>query len=1099
MNNKKLQDLTRNFHPDKIVPFINEKNNAISRARESLSRFDDEDFKDGVKLGEIPFSQNESMIICAFKVKKTLSERSGKKAQFNKAIKILDIFEKDSSIFVFYDHNGNFRISLIYLIYKGKKREKSNFQRFTYYVSPELTNKTFLQQVDGCDFSSLNAIQEAFSVEKVTNQFFAEFRSIFDRTKEEFESANKNTICLWLKSKYEKADYEEQVNKFIFTFLGRIIFLYFLLRKGWIEDKSDYVRNIFEDKTKHNLYLDVLVPLFFDVFAKQEHERPAEIRVQYKNTPYLNGGLFEHSDLEAEMAKSGKFILFRDDFLRDIILNFFEVYNFTVDENSLNDQEVSIDPEMLGKVFENTLAEEERNKKGTFYTPREVVHFMVKDTIRQFLHNETNITLAELQKLIYGEDEKLAFLTPNQIRLIDSKLECIKVLDPAVGSGAFPVEFMQVLIELRKKLNVRVGQNINEVTLKKQLIKNNLYGVDIDPGAIEIAKLRLWLALIVDYDKTLVEPLPNLDFQFRVGNSLQEKIDEIDIFNETSFGQVDWLKTNDLFDQIKSKMIIIKENFYSSNDEIQRHKLKNEFDNLEHKLIQTVLENYKKQLKDQLRNKVFIKTANQVEATLKKINSLEQKIKDGTYKLFKPDFHFSEVFDRINEQGKRMGGFDVVIGNPPYGVAVDNEIKDLHRLDSRDSYGIFISTALNRFTKSGGVLSYIVSDTWLTIKSHKPLREQVLNKQLHKVIRLHKDCFEATVNACIISLTNTPENNSSLIAADLTNISTRKDVEELRNILYHLDVYIGNSTTKYGVYQYNQNLIKTNSNIPIFVASPKLFSLLNSQFYQDKKREIVLIRLDQIADIKYGIRTGNNSRFFFQTRQVRGNYRDITPYKDYIIDERNLEELTEEEKLNGIPLNRFRGKYIVPLNKGGESDTGDNWLPKYYVKSGYYFDWSEKSVSLLKEIKGMRNPHIHFTPGITFSWTGEYAPTFRLSSLGIYDQSSSAILNLKHFDIDQLLGLLNSKLIKYQIKNFIDHTVNSDIEVISSLVIAKNDISAITPYVQKIIFEQRKDPRYNFSDEEAKINEIIYFLYGLTKEEISDVENWYVRRYPLLS
>jgi len=152
-------------------------------------------------------------------------------------------------------------------------------------------------------FSNLEKIKEAFSVEKVTTKFFDEFRRIFDRTRKEFEEANKNTVCLWLRSKYEDEDYKEQVNKFVFTFLGRIIFLYFLLRKGWIEDKKNYIRSIFEDKSNTNLYKSVLEPLFFEVFAKQEKDRSPTIKEQFKNTPYLNGGLFEHSDLETEMVK----------------------------------------------------------------------------------------------------------------------------------------------------------------------------------------------------------------------------------------------------------------------------------------------------------------------------------------------------------------------------------------------------------------------------------------------------------------------------------------------------------------------------------------------------------------------------------------------------------------------------------------------------------------------------------------------------------------------------------------------------------------------------------------------------------------------------
>ena len=205
------------------------------------------------------------------------------------------------------------------------------------------------------------------------------------------------------------------------------------------------IRKIVEDENQTNLYLSVFQPLFFEVFAKKENERHVAIKKQYKDTPYLNGGLFEKSELENAMEKSGILVFFDDKFIRDIILNYFEAYNFTIDENSPDDQEVSIDPEMLGKAFENTLAEEERGKKGTFYTPRELVHFMVKESLWQFLRNETDIDSVLLHEFIYHDDFDLDKLHKDKIRQIDSKLENIKILDPAVGSGAFPVEMMQVL------------------------------------------------------------------------------------------------------------------------------------------------------------------------------------------------------------------------------------------------------------------------------------------------------------------------------------------------------------------------------------------------------------------------------------------------------------------------------------------------------------------------------------------------------------------------------------------------------------------------------------------------------------------------------
>ena len=1144
MSHQILKDIIEDFQVEKVVRFLRTKNNKFRFPNEPFY-FEENAFQEGRKIAEANL-EDGNLIVCSFLVNQNLSERSGKKAQYELGKKILKGTQSDAGIFIFYDNNGNFRFSLIYTNYLGRRRDWSNYRRFTYFVSKQLTNKTFLQRIGKGDFSTLEKIKEAFSVEKVTKEFFEEFRVYFEKTKREFERSNRS-ICLWLKDRYSQEEYEEQINKFAYTFLGRIIFIYFLQRKGWIEGKINYIRDIVKDKNNSLLYLTQFQPLFFDVFAKKEDERPPAIREQFKNTPYLNGGLFEKSELELQLERHNKFILFSDEFIRDIILNFFEAYNFTIDENSPDDQEVSIDPEMLGKVFENTLAEKERGKKGTFYTPREIVHFMVKDSLWHFLKNETDISPEKLHDLIYSkkELEKINF-TKEQIRQIDKKLENIKVLDPAVGSGAFPVEMMQVLVELRKKLNVTVGKNINEVFLKKKFIKNNLYGVDIDPGAIEIAKLRLWLSLIVDYDKSEVEPLPNLDFQFRLGNSLQEKIADIDIFNETQDAQISFPFEDSEVKKIKNKMIAIKDRFYDSEDEKEKRRLKEEFDKIEHRLIEEIIKRYKTQLSNQLKNSYFRNAAKQIQVTLNKIENLKQKVKDGTYKLFKPDFHFSEVFDRKDEQGNKIGGFDIVIGNPPYGVKVDNDIKEWHKLGSKDSYGVFISTSLKRFLKPGGVLSFITSDTWLTIKTHKQLRQQVLEKRLHKVIRLHQDCFDATVNACIFTITNSPTDDGDLIVADLTNISTRKEVEKLRDKLYNLEKFVGTSTPKFAVYKYKQNLIKVNSNLPIFVGSPKLFTLMNDTTCQVMEKEIngkkvkvrqikfndkliELVRFGDIAEIKQGLATGDNKYYLFQNPEARGSYKNINDYKQYLLTEEDLKRIRNNEELRlkviekGFHKSRnekdfdedlwFGGRYIIPYDKGGESDTESGWLPNYYVPTNYFIDWSQEAVRRMKTLtirqrdgKGknkvcsrFQNKEYYFKEGITFSTTGMYAPTFRIIN-GIISHKSSGIFYEEDISKDIIYASLFSKLIKYIAKVYINHVVDFTEDPLSKLILCPKVKSEILDKINQIIQKQKQNPRYDYmSNEQKEIDRLVYEMYGLNEDDVCEVETWYARRYPKLA
>jgi hypothetical protein len=1151
-----LDTIINEFSIEKFNRFFREKSRQFVAHEENYSRYNDDDFKNGVKLGEINFSDSECLIICAFEIKKELSERAGKKSQYEKAKNILKSIENQkfsAGIFIFYDLKGNFRFSLVYPESIGTRRQWNNFRRFTYYASKELTNKTFKQRIGDEEFSNLTMIKDAFSVEKVTNKFFEEFRVNFEQTKQQFENQNKNTICLWLKDKYNDEEYKEQINRFVYTFLGRIVFIYFLQRKGWIENKVDFIRKTLENESINNFYLDFFQPLFFEVFAKKESERPTEIKAQYKDTPYLNGGLFEKSELENCLEEKGFFVLFDDKFIKEIILGFFENYNFTIDENSPDDQEVSIDPEMLGKVFENTLAEEERGKRGTFYTPREVVHFMVKDSLFQFLQNETNIDKEKLHKLIYhkAEIEDLD-LVKDEIRLVDSKLELIKVLDPAVGSAAFPVEMMQILVNLRKRLNVNVGKNINEVSLKKHFIKENLYGVDIDPGAIEIAKLRLWLSLIVDYQKSEAEPLPNLDFQFRVGNSLQERIDDISVFQEEIVGTGGLFKSESENEKLKNKMISIKDKFYLSDNEGEKKKLKKQFDSLEQEFIQAVLTNYDNQFKSHFNNvdtlvrgQKNIKVQKELEKTTDKIISLKQKIKDGTYKLFKPDFHFSEVFDRKDKNGNKIGGFDIVIGNPPYGVKVEDEIKEWHGLGSKDSYGVFTSTAIKRFLKPGGVLSYIVSDTWLTIKTHKPLREQVLSKQLHKIVRLHQDCFDATVNACIINLTNSSDNNGKLIVSDLTNISTRKEVEEMREKLYHLEKFVGHFTPKFAVYEYSQDLIKTNSNLPICIGSPKLFALMNDTTCQTIEKDIngkkvnvrqiklngnniELVRFGDIAEIKQGLATGDNHSYLFQNPQARGSYRSILDYNEYLLSERDLDKIASNNELRKKIINKgfhkskneknfdedlwYEGRYIVPYDKGGESDISSGWLPNYYVTTNYFIDWSQDAVKRMKTLTlGQRdgkdekrlcsrfqNAEYYFKEGITESRVGIYSPTFRRASDTIFDSGCSNLFT--EMDRNNLLGFINSKIFKWFFKLGFNHTVNSQVDDMKEIPFCVSENKQIQNIVSQIIQNQKQNPRYDYmSTEQKEIDKLVYKVYGLNVDDINEVETWYVRRYPKLA
>ncbi len=1147
-----LNQLIQNFSNQNLLRFFERRNSRTDEKNQDFPHLSMEGFGTPCHICRISFPPVSHLDVFSIPVQEDLSFRSGKKKQYDFAIQILKQINAFNGIFVFYDSAGNFRFSFIYRVPEGPRVRSSNYRRFTYFVSPQLTNKTFISRFSNETFSKLENIHHAFSVEPVSTQFFNQFREVFQKTKNEFEKLNKNTVCLRLKAKYEeKEEYDEQINKFVFTFLGRIIFLYFMLRKGWVENRPDFIRSIREDESFSNLYQNLFEPLFFEVFAKDKPNRLPEIQERFPNTPYLNGGLFERSELERDARDNNILILFSDNFIRKDIIDFFESYNFTVDENSADDQEVSIDPEMLGKVFENSLAELQRKRSGTFYTPREIVHYMVLESIQQYLNNETDISHTKIHDFVFHPDNTTDALSVQEIRLLDAKLQSVKVLDPAVGSGAFPVEFLNTLVKMRKKLNVAVGSNVNEVSIKKAFIKENLYGVDIDPGAIEITKLRLWLSLIVDYDITETEPLPSLDFQFRVGNSLMEKIAGIDVFSDAvkqlslldeEFGK------DSRIDQIKTQMLAIKDQFYSSSDEEQRHVLKKSFDQLEKVMIETVIHKHESILLNLISTTKARRSRAQerdIASNQKQLEKLRYKLETGTYKLFKPDFHFSEVYDRRLADGSPSNGFDIVIGNPPYGVSVDREIYQEHGLGSSDSYGVFISTALKRFLKPNGVLVFIVSDTWLTIKSHRQLRQQVLGNIVHKIILLNSDCFNATVNVNILSLSKHPVSSANqLLAADLSNISTRDQIDELHSLLYHLENFIGDSEDDYAVYQYPQSLIQINSNLPVFVGCPKLFRLTQDlacrveerqiagkrvpvRFIDFNGKELEIVRFGDIAIVCQGLATGDTKTYFFKNSRARGSYTNIEPFKSFLLSEDELEYISENETLrekivwqgfhksqDEIPFDPdrwFGGRYIVPYDKGGESDTSAGWLPNYYVPTDYYIDWSSWAVHRLRTLtvferdgKGSKtkivsrfqNVNYYFTKGLTYSITGIYAPTFRIGGSAIFDVKSSYIEAVDTPEIT--LGFLCSKLIKFISKCIISNSVDSTIDAIKEIPFILPPES-VYQLVKSIIEKQRENPRYPYHlYEQKEIDKIIYELFNLNEEDIREVETWYRRRYPAL-
>jgi hypothetical protein len=434
---------------------------------------------------------------------------------------------------------------------------------------------------------ALSQIEEAFSVESVTKEFFTQYAALFNSTQIALDAIVKKDSVLhadFTAKKVSTADFCKKL-------LGQIVFLYFIQKKGWLGvpkggNWGDGPRNFLRQlanraiSEKKCLFNDVLEPLFYDTLAT-DRGHDAWCKVFACRIPFLNGGLFEPlAGYDWENTNiSFTNVLFSNQERTpagDVgsgILDVFDRYNFTVNESEPLEKEVAIDPEMLGKVFENLIEENRRKGLGAFYTPREIVHYMCQESLINYLDNGLNnptkprtgkpitVPRKDLEEWIRQSDQFAHYAAaiaagtkgdhypkpPESIRIsaaeIDALLRDITVCDPAIGSGAFPVGMMTEIVRARVALNPYF-KDVAERTpyhFKRHAIQSSIYGADIDAGAVEIAKLRLWLSLVVDEeDVHQIKPLPNLDYKIVAGNSLLGV--EKNLFNNEQFMELETLK-----------------------------------------------------------------------------------------------------------------------------------------------------------------------------------------------------------------------------------------------------------------------------------------------------------------------------------------------------------------------------------------------------------------------------------------------------------------------------------------------------------------------------------------------------------------------------
>ena len=441
-------------------------------------------------------------------------------------------YDVDGAIAVF-DDGRHWRLSYICDLKEGSTSAK----RFSYILGDENGQyNTPLERLE--KVAKLNGrlkladLKESFSVDALSDEFFDEYHLHYDRIVVELARQGKTGSI-----------HHDYVKKM----MGRIVFLHFLQKKGWLNGNPTFLRDLFLSSPHQADFLEqVLEPLFFGIFNTEPEQREKlfanehwdkSLLKQWKHLPYLNGGLFERDEVDKMNIKLPASLF-------DNLFSFLASYNFTVDENDPDDAEIGVDPEMLGKIFESLL--EDNKAKGAFYTPKEIVRYMCKESLIAYLTQQL-ADCRDARPCVSADPAIRTFVEthefPSELEpyrdFLDRALREVKICDPAIGSGAFPMGLLNELwrcreaissspvVEMHGRASLQDPDISSRAALKREIIENNIYGVDIERGAIDIARLRFWLSIVVDSDEP--EALPNFDYKFMQGNSLIESFEGVDL------------------------------------------------------------------------------------------------------------------------------------------------------------------------------------------------------------------------------------------------------------------------------------------------------------------------------------------------------------------------------------------------------------------------------------------------------------------------------------------------------------------------------------------------------------------------------------------
>ena len=978
-------------------------------------------------------------------------------------------------------------------------------------------------------------IREAFSVEALSKEFFDKYREHYARFvlhatgKRYVKQANK-----WEERTEHAPDEaimqafsgdEKRVRDYVKKLLGRIVFLHFLQKKGWMgvpdgghwgEGKFRFMYKLFEEATTEqqaDFVHEVLEHLFFHALntdRKADNDLyNTRVFGEQVRVPYLNGGLFEEDDAD-RCFKACTDARFPAELFRELFA-FFEQYNFTIDENDPDDAQVGVDPEMLGRIFESLL--EDNKEKGAFYTPKEIVQYMCRRSLTAYL--QADVPDERMRKAI---DEFVRTKDYNCLRLrlplsrreqVAERLRTVKICDPAIGSGAFPMGLLRELYLCRIALEdgVRENRAKSHAEIKKEILQQNIYGVDLDRGAVDIARLRFWLSLVVDED--VPQPLPNLDYKIMQGNSLLERYKDIDLSTLAS------QKTD-------GRLIFI-------DDENDASRL-----SLHHLLVAYYGEdNHDK--KQSLRARIQQNIEEQLKAQRYEVDLSDVDLFANAH-FFLWHTWFSEVFDK--------GGFDIVIGNPPYisTKGVDKDDKKMYELEygfSDDTYNLFTHRGL-RLLAPNGCLCLITPKTFWTIQTKRNMRDLILSYQLDYIFDTANPFESAMVDTCVFQVIKRkmePGHKVEFLdgSSSLSEPTALPPIEQsvyldtqssviFKPTEFNLAVYRRLGSTVKKLYDEWWDKISTSKKIAQYAdelaayrasLKPGDIALLgclteggqglatanngkyvavrantkwadNIRKSRPKKLEaaitryrIPIERLDGLSADDF-LATKSEAEIAALFDSLKEDYgRDIfgQGYLFKIVEEAEIADvdtLTDDEKENGIASDK---PYYVPYDKGDKD--GNRW----YLETPFVIAWSKENVQFLKTDPRARYQGYAFFFREGFCWidvNSTYLKS-RIKGNGVFDVLSMSLFSMCHLDNSYFVALINSRLISLYVDNFINNTSHFQINDARQLpiIIPSDDIKDEITHLVADIVEKKKVGDTNNSGIEQRLEELIAQLYSV--------------------